>query len=396
MSEILIEATSVSKKFCTSLRASLWYGLRDLGAEMLGRRHPGHGELRQDEFWAIDNVSFTLRRGECLGLVGRNGAGKTTLLRMLNGLIRPDAGSIVMRGKTGAIIALGAGFNPVLTGRENIRINAAILGMNKIELDDRTEEIIAFSELGEFIDMPVRHYSSGMSMRLGFSIAVAIDPDILLLDEVLAVGDAAFRFKCHRRIQEMMKAAAVVFVSHDMAHVSRISSRVLVLDGGRPTFLGEPAAGVDVYRALNEAATDPEQGFVTLKAPIRSFGAELDRLTIHPSDSLTIRFVFDSTETIDNVAIRINVFNLAGDYAADNVIESRELGLHVSAGTNSWQLKVDAVPLKAGRYQFSFSMADDSGDFLAVSHKCHLLEVAGGHLGTVADCQIKISALPRT
>ena len=144
--------------------------------------------LRDGEFFAVKDVSFELRRGDCLGLLGHNGAGKTTLLKMLNGLIKPDAGSIMMRGRVGALIALGAGFNPILTGRENIYINGSVLGLTKKEIDAKIDEIIDFAEIREFIDMPVQSYSSGMAGRLGFAVATALDPDVLIVDEVLAVG----------------------------------------------------------------------------------------------------------------------------------------------------------------------------------------------------------------
>jgi lipopolysaccharide transport system ATP-binding protein len=165
MSDTLIKVEGVSKKFCRSLKKSLWYGMQDLGNEVIGKRHGGNGELRPDEFWAVDDVSFELKRGECLGLIGRNGAGKTTLLRMLNGLIKPDTGRIEMRGQVGALIALGAGFNPILTGRENIYVNASVLGLSKRETDAKIDNIIDFAEIGEFINMPVQSYSSGMAVR---------------------------------------------------------------------------------------------------------------------------------------------------------------------------------------------------------------------------------------
>ena len=160
--------------------------------------------LRDGEFWAVNDVSFELRRGECLGLIGHNGAGKTTLLKMLNGLIKPDAGSITIRGRVGALIALGAGFNPILTGRENIYINGSVLGLSKKEIDGKIDEIIDFAEIGEFIDSPVQNYSSGMSVRLGFSIASSLSPDVLILDEVLAVGDIGFVIKCLNRVRQLL------------------------------------------------------------------------------------------------------------------------------------------------------------------------------------------------
>lgn len=231
--ETLIKVDSVSKKFCRNLKKSLWYGIKDLGSEILGRSRGDKVELRPEEFWAVNKVSFDLKRGECLALIGRNGAGKTTLLRMLNGLIKPDAGRIEIRGQVGALIALGAGFNPILTGRENIYANASILGLSKRYIDSKLEEIIDFAEIDEFIDMPVQSYSSGMNVRLGFSVAaVLIQPDILFLDEVLAVGDMAFTLKCFNRIDRIIPNSAVIFVSHNMPQVSRIATKAILLERG--------------------------------------------------------------------------------------------------------------------------------------------------------------------
>lgn len=238
----LIRVEGLSKKFCTDLRTSLKYGVQDLAAEVLGRERDHH--LRPKEFWALQDISFELRRGECLGLLGRNGAGKTTLLKMLNGLMKPDKGRIELRGKIGALIALGAGFNPVLTGRENIYVNAAVLGIPRSVVRQRLDEVVAFAELEDFIDMPVQNYSSGMNVRLGFSVAaVLMEPDILFLDEVLAVGDIGFAMKCFNRVREIMTSSAVIFVSHNMPMVSTFCTRALVMQKGQlqldTTNLGE-------------------------------------------------------------------------------------------------------------------------------------------------------------
>jgi lipopolysaccharide transport system ATP-binding protein len=231
-SEILIEVKGVSKKFSRSLRKSMWYGLQEIGNTMLGIK-ANKSKLRKDEFWAIKDVSFELRRGECLGLIGHNGAGKSTLLKMLNGLIRPDEGSITMRGKIGALIELGAGFNPILTGRENVYINGQLLGFSKKEIDEKLDSILEFAEIGKFVDSPVQNYSSGMKVRLGFAIAAQMEPDVLIIDEVLAVGDLGFRIKCLNRINELIKNACVIFVSHTMPQVSRICTSGLLLDHGK-------------------------------------------------------------------------------------------------------------------------------------------------------------------
>ena len=243
----LIHVEGLSKKFCTDLRTSLKYGVRDLGTELLGSTR--HNDLRPREFWALNDINFELRRGECLGLLGRNGAGKTTLLKMLNGLMKPDKGRIELRGRVGALIALGAGFTPILTGRENIYVNAAVLGIPSRVVRQRIDEIIEFAELGEFIDMPVQNYSSGMTVRLGFAVAaVLLEPDILFLDEVLAVGDIGFAMKCLNRVRELMAHSAVIFVSHNMPMVSAFCNRALVMQRGQVLLDStDMGAAMDLY-----------------------------------------------------------------------------------------------------------------------------------------------------
>ena len=228
--DILIKVENLSKKFCKDLKTSLWYGVKDLTANVLGTKQAN--QLREQEFWAVKDINFTLRRGECLGLIGHNGAGKSTLLKILNGLINPDEGKVTIKGKVGALIGLGAGFNPILTGRENIYNNGAVLGFTKAEIDAKVEEIIDFSEIREFIDMPVQNYSSGMKVRLGFAVAAEMEPDVLIIDEVLAVGDIGFRTKCLNRIGKMLPTCVTIFVSHSMPQIARVANRVILLGQG--------------------------------------------------------------------------------------------------------------------------------------------------------------------
>lgn len=244
---ILVEVKGVSKKFSRSLRRSMAYGLRDVMRAMFGIKS-NRSVLRPDEFWAVRDISFTLRRGECIGLIGRNGAGKSTLLKMLNGLILPDEGSITMRGKVSALIELGAGFNPLLTGRENIYINGQLLGFSKKEVDEKMEAILEFAEIGQFVDSPLQNYSSGMKVRLGFAVAAQFEPDVLIIDEVLAVGDLGFVLKCFNRIDSLLKTTAVIFVSHSMPQVSRVSTSIIMMEKGSPVFQGNDiSAGIDMY-----------------------------------------------------------------------------------------------------------------------------------------------------
>ncbi len=257
--DVLITVEGVKKKFCRSLRRSLQYGLQDIAADLMGWRAPRE-KLRREEFYAVNDVSFELRRGECLGLIGRNGAGKTTLLKMLNGLIKPDSGQIRVRGKVGALIALGAGFNPLLSGRENIYVNGAILGMRKAEISAKLESIIDFAEIREFIDAPVQSYSSGMVVRLGFAIAAHCQPDSLLLDEVLAVGDGAFQAKCFNTLSEFRnRGLGFILVSHNQSTIDCFCDRVLYLKKGQSIYLGDTRTAIAEYNqdVLNDLEALP-------------------------------------------------------------------------------------------------------------------------------------------
>jgi lipopolysaccharide transport system ATP-binding protein len=218
-------------------------------------------ELRPKEFWAVKDISFELRRGECLGLIGHNGAGKSTLLKMLNGLINPDSGKITIKGRVGALIELGAGFSPILSGRENIYNNGAILGFTKKEIDAKLEEIIAFAELEEFIDMPVQNYSSGMKVRLGFAVAAQMEPDVLIIDEVLAVGDLAFRMKCYNKIMELLSSTAIIFVSHSMPQISKITTICLLLKKGAALDLSNDIPAV-INKYLIENKTEKKYSVI--------------------------------------------------------------------------------------------------------------------------------------
>lgn len=241
MAETLIIAENLSKKFCKDLKKSLWYGMQDLGNGILGR--DAVRDLRPEEFWAVNNLNFEVKRGECLGLIGHNGAGKSTLLKLLNGLIKPDKGKIEMHGRVGALIELGAGFNPILTGRENIFNNAAVLGFSKKETEAKLEEIIEFSEIREFIDTPVQFYSSGMKVRLGFAVAAQMEPDILLIDEVLAVGDMGFILKCFNRMDQLLNRTAMILVSHSMPQIARMSTNILLMNHGREAYYNKDVSG---------------------------------------------------------------------------------------------------------------------------------------------------------
>jgi lipopolysaccharide transport system ATP-binding protein len=245
--EVILSVKGVSKKFCRSLKRSLFYGIQDIASELVGMREKCE-TLRNEEFWALKDVSFQLRRGEALGFVGKNGSGKTTLLRIIAGLIKPDTGCVQGKGRIAPLIALGAGFNPILTGRENIYTNMSILGLSKKEIDQRFDAVVDFAEIGDAIDAPVKTYSSGMAARLGFASAIHTQPDILLLDEVLAVGDIKFKTKCYGKLHELrQKGTSFVMVSHSSHSMTSICDSAIYLQNGKKVLSGNPILVMNKY-----------------------------------------------------------------------------------------------------------------------------------------------------
>jgi lipopolysaccharide transport system ATP-binding protein len=311
--EVLVKVESLSKKFCKDLKTSLWYGVKDLIRNLQGNKQ--ERILRDKEFWAVKDINFELRRGECLGLIGHNGAGKSTLLKILNGLIKPDAGKVTITGKVGALIELGAGFNPILSGRENIYNNGAVLGFTRKEITEKIEEIIDFAEIREFIDMPVQNYSSGMKVRLGFAIAAQMEPDVLIIDEVLAVGDLGFVLKCFKTIDKILPNTAIVFVSHSMPQVSRLCNQIILLDRGESHFQGtDVAKAIDLYYtrfANNESNIVFNDGSLELeKADLlepHSYIGEVPQLQW--KSPLKLYFKFNLRQPVKLPVFKISIFD---------------------------------------------------------------------------------------
>src|SRR5437870_342733 len=208
-------------------------------------------QLSKEDFWALRNVSFEVRQGEVVGIIGRNGAGKSTLLKILSRITEPTEGKVTLRGRVASLLEVGTGFHPELTGRENIFLNGAILGMSRAEIREKFAEIVAFAETEKFLDTPVKRYSSGMYVRLAFAVAAHLEPEILIVDEVLAVGDAEFQKKCLGKMQEVSKGGrTVLFVSHNMAAIKSLTTRSVVLDAGRVVFDGAAPAAIHAYLRL--------------------------------------------------------------------------------------------------------------------------------------------------
>jgi lipopolysaccharide transport system ATP-binding protein len=296
MPQTAVTVNNAGKKFCKTLKKSMLYGAKDLVKSAMGISLENIS-LRKDEFWALDDISFELKKGDTLGIIGPNGSGKTTMLKLLNGIFMPDKGTIEIKGKVGALIEVGAGFHPMLTGRENIYVNGAILGMGRREVDKKFDSIVDFADIGDFLDAPVKHYSSGMFVRLGFAVAVHCEPDILLVDEVLAVGDMVFQQKCFARIGEITeKGTSIIFISHDMTTIQKICKDTVLLHQGKMRSYGKTQDVIcDYYNSSRSNAP------ISLESPkeklVSSFHIERKELEFYNSHGEETR-VFESGEDI--------------------------------------------------------------------------------------------------
>lgn len=351
--EILVEVEGLSKKFCKDLKTSLWYGVQDLFKGWKGSAE--NNVLRDKEFWALRDINFKLKRGECLGLIGHNGAGKSTLLKILNGLINPEEGKVTIKGKVGALIELGAGFNPILTGRENIYNNGAVLGFSRKEINGMIEEIISFAEVREFIDMPVQNYSSGMKVRLGFAVAAQMKPDVLLIDEVLAVGDLGFVLKCFKAINELLPNTAIIFVSHNMPIVSRVCNQIAVLNKGEDLYIGNDVSkGLDLYyREFSKTYTDVVFTDNTIKLDsfhLRSSDKITEIDQVQWGEDLNVEIVLSFKEKQSNLPI-VNIILLDKEQRAVARTESASSNpKEILNNSYRIDIKIPAIQLSKGVY----------------------------------------------
>ena len=383
--EVLVHVDHVGKKHCRSFKRSLLYGLQDMVGDLNPFQNGNAPDeaLRRDEFWAVKDVDFELKRGECLGLIGRNGAGKTTLLKMLNGLIRPNRGRIEMRGRVDAMIALGVGFNPILTGRENVYVNSSVLGFSKRETDAKMDEIIDFADLEDFIDSPMQSYSSGMQVRLGFAVTTALDPDVLLLDEVLAVGDAAFRAKCYTRIGRLREQAAVIFVSHSMEQISRICQKTLVLDGGQMIHFGDVGKGIQMYSELNKPEPGEEDpSFLQLDEALESAEIRFEPTTFPAGGSTTFELRCTGKRPIGPCRLNVIFYAEDGELIAEHDSREPVAPVYTDGNTSVFRRLVGPIDLLGGEYKMGINLIEGkNGLMLLWSYKGHTLTVQGHNTG---------------
>ncbi|MFC2166916.1 polysaccharide ABC transporter ATP-binding protein [Acidobacteriota bacterium] len=316
--EIAIDVEHVSKKYCKSQKRSMIYGMQDITRNTFGFSSKPE-KLRNSEFWAVDDVSFEVKKGESLGIIGPNGAGKTTLLKMLNGIFWPDKGKITIKDKVGALIAVGAGFHPMLSGKDNIFINGAVLGMSKSEINKKFDSIVDFADIGDFLNSPVRFYSSGMFVRLGFSIAVHCEPDVLLVDEILAVGDIEFQNKCINKIGELMSnGTTIALVSHNLVYVRRVCEKCLWIDSGKIVKYGNTLDLTNSYQTsivekghkINNSICKDEDVHIER---VVFFGKDrIARETFSPNEPITVGIIVNAEKEINNLNFEIKLKSMMG------------------------------------------------------------------------------------
>lgn len=366
MTDTIIKVENLSKKFCRTLKRSMYYGTIDTARSMFSIPYQTD-ELRKDEFWALRNISFELKKGEKLGIIGANGSGKSTLLRLLNGIFPPDEGKITVDGRIGALIAVGAGFHPHMTGRENIYLNGTILGMPKEEIKAKFDQIVEFTELHEFLDAPVSNYSSGMKVKLGFGIAVHSQADILLVDEVLSVGDIGFRNKSLRYMSEMMnRANGLIYISHNLDQVQYLCDRALLMDKGRIVFEGNTEDCIREYEKLifveskksNEynPVAGLNKGITIKEVMVNELLANGNDAIINQDDPIIVEFTVNLEKDFDNCTPIMAMGDDAGTpilnvYGNEHTLKK----LDYTRGVHRFKFALPALFLKEGKYLIHFT-----------------------------------------
>tara|TARA_A200000113_G_C8872921_1_gene357398 strand:+ start:4100 stop:5287 length:1188 start_codon:yes stop_codon:yes gene_type:complete len=355
----IIEVNNLSKKYSRSLKHSLKYGFQDSIKDIFGGLKESK-DLRPHEFWAIENISFNLKKGESLGLIGSNGSGKTTLLKVLNSLVKPTYGSFKLNGTVGALIALGTGFNPILTGRENVKIAASVLGFTPKEAENMLEEIIDFSEINEFIDSPVRTYSSGMLVRLGFSVAIQMKPEILFVDEVLAVGDLAFALKCQRKITEYRNnGGSLILVSHGLHNVRFHCDKTIWLNKSKIVMEGNSNLVCTEYElAMQEGLSSTNAPLVTDDS-FKMIEARIKE-TIKSDEVANFEFIFKAERELQSPVVEVAIFDQTGNPVIQRFNDNDSYFFEIKPGLNKINLSFDSLRLKSGTYHVTFIVNDQN------------------------------------
>ncbi len=422
MSDTVIRVENVSKKYVLghqqegrlnykSLRESMGNGVKSLGKKLLKPSGKGMIKTAQEEFWALKDVSFEIKQGDRVGIIGRNGAGKSTLLKILSRITEPTSGSIRIKGRVASLLEVGTGFHPELTGRENIFLNGAILGMSKVDITRKFDEMVAFAEVEKFLDTPVKRYSSGMYVRLAFAVAAHLEPEILIVDEVLAVGDAQFQKKCLGKMEDVGKQGrTVLFVSHQMSAVESLCTRGILLESGNICLDGtsEQAVGVYLEKAYSIGQIMPlfqrtdRSGSGKVRASsfriLNDEGVPQSSLKSGENYYFEIGYSNKMTSTIKNVVVSLDILDEKGvrvlllrtNFSQNNVTLNPDQG-YIYCGIKN-------LPLANGSYRFSIFLSQADAEVLDYIEDAASIAVDGGDFfgtgssGLPSHCKILAKA----
>jgi lipopolysaccharide transport system ATP-binding protein len=356
---------------------------------------------RSESLWALRDLSFEVRRGEVLGVIGHNGAGKSTLLKILSRVAEPSAGRAMLRGRIGSLLEVGTGFHPELTGRENVYLNGAILGMRRAEIARQFDRIVAFAEVARFIDTPVKHFSSGMYMRLAFAVAAHLEPEILIVDEVLAVGDAAFQRKCLGRMEDVAHGGrTVLFVSHNLDAVRRLCSRCLLLQHGRLEALGDTSEVIAQYLARDSREGGPDD-WIDLTGAHRIGTGEARFVTAryssgdagfaghpYPGGALDFELALDVSTPVTVDSMAVTLYSPSGTRLVNADIYSHGRTIHLHPGRNLVRFGLEALHLAPGVYTCGLWLGPSVGrpiDLIEYAFPLEVVDAAGPGFGSSVD-----------
>ena len=399
MTDLAIRGEAIGKQYRLGSKIESYGSLRDVITEValyplswirrLGKKQPG--TLSDSVMWALKDVSFEVKHGEIVGIIGRNGAGKSTLLKILSRITEPSQGWVDLRGRVGTLLEVGTGFHPELTGRENVYLNGAILGMKSAEIKRKFDDIVAFAEVERFIDTPVKHYSTGMAVRLGFAVAAHMEPDILLIDEVLAVGDAGFQKKCLGTMGALHeKGRTVLFVSHNMAAIENHCSRTIWIDQGRiredgktseviKNYLASFSGGHEACKDLRAMARDKGNGAVRYTGVEFMDSGHNSQGTIRIGDRMVLRLHYEAAQQVSHPYFGVDVYNELGTKIT--TLNTWSSGYEVPVlpvGKGFIDLEIDSLTLMPGRYYVTLWMSGTWPLYYDKIEKCASFDIEAG------------------
>jgi lipopolysaccharide transport system ATP-binding protein len=361
----IIEINNLSKKYPIVHEKRVYGTLRDTIMNLI--RHPFTKNKTYESFWALKNINLTINRGEIIGIIGKNGAGKSTLLKILSGITKPSEGKIKLYGKVSSLLEVGTGFHPELTGRENIFLNGVILGMTRKEVAKKFNEIVTFAGVEQFLDTPVKHYSSGMYVRLAFAVAAHLEPDILIVDEVLAVGDIEFQKKCLGKMEEVSKeeGRTVIFVSHNMGVIQKLCSKTIMIDSGKIYTQGNTRDVIEKYLA-NSKQTDPSKGYKKSNTSYINKVEILDEQNnrvnyIDKENKFYLFFEIITQKNIPSLRFGFTIFNNNNVGILSSL--STDSNTEINEGTTKIKVRLPGELLHSGLYRVEGALGADGALF---------------------------------